>query len=321
MSVFIFDLDGTLANIDHRLHFLEKNDWRGFFKACIYDEPVESVIQILRDLVMAGHEVQIWSGRSAEVVQETYDWLDRHIGSFPGKTFLPNELLKHMRKEGDYTKDFIIKEEWLNAFHQERGHMPTMIFDDRPSVVDMWRKNGVTCAQVATWDDRKRNITPHKDHTFMLTLMIGPSGAGKSTVAAQCFNSSWIVSSDRIRIDLCGTMEDQSRNKEVFQAVHALVETRLKSGLPVVVDATNLHAKDRKVIVDIANKVDGAFKIQYLVVDRPLEEKQKTGGWRNSVEVKGEPLIKRHHDIFQQVRKDVMRGDGLDNVIVNEWEW
>lgn len=316
MNYYVFDLDGTLANIDHRLHFLERNDWDGFFQACDQDTPVASVIEVLLNLYDAGHNIEIWSGRSAVVEQKTLNWLDEHISYGIAGGPHGGDFLTHMRKEGDYRPDTVLKEEWLFAFHQKHGFMPTMIFDDRPSVVEMWRRNGVTCAQVASWDDRKRNIQPHSRFQHMLTLLVGPSGAGKSSLAQKMFDQSHIISSDQIRKDLCMNFQDQSRNNEVFQALHALVETRLKSGLPTVVDATNLRAKDRKTLVEIANKVDGTFKVRYVVIDRPLSEKIETGGWRNEVVINGQTLIEKHHMVFNQNLKDILRGDGFENVDV-----
>lgn len=42
--LYIFDLDGTLALIEHRLHFIQgpKKDWRGFFGAVGDDSPNEA---------------------------------------------------------------------------------------------------------------------------------------------------------------------------------------------------------------------------------------------------------------------------------------
>lgn len=36
MKYIIVDLDGTLANIDHRLHYIKQNkpDWNAFYGAC-----------------------------------------------------------------------------------------------------------------------------------------------------------------------------------------------------------------------------------------------------------------------------------------------
>ena len=45
--LYIFDLDGTLALIDHRRHFLDDQAdpkrWQKFFAACVDDQPNEPV--------------------------------------------------------------------------------------------------------------------------------------------------------------------------------------------------------------------------------------------------------------------------------------
>ena len=66
--LYIFDLDGTLALIDHRRHFVEgpDKDWRSFFAACVDDAPNMPVIRTLQALRKSGAEVWIWSGRSDE---------------------------------------------------------------------------------------------------------------------------------------------------------------------------------------------------------------------------------------------------------------
>ena len=334
----IFDLDGTLANIDHRLHYLDHNDWNSFFEACDKDEPVLDVINVLKAFVEAGHHVEIWSGRSAQVEEKTKAWLDKYIGenryhaprSWENSAFdqfqnliynYPSDLLTHMRAENDFRADYIIKEEWLHAFHQKHGKFPDMIFDDRQQVVDMWRRNGVTCAQVADWKDRKKVIQPHPMNTHLLHLLVGPSGAGKSTYAKEHYHPSQVISSDFIREELCNDFKDQSRNDEVFQAVHALVKTRLESGLLTVVDATNIRNKDRKEFIKIAAEVDPNIKIQYIVIDRTLEEKLETGGWRNNVFIKrmGSDtinLVEKHHMTMQSNIKDILNGDGFFNVTV-----
>ena len=46
-----------------------------------------------------------------------------------------------MRKEGDYRSDTIVKEEMYNQMLVD-GYKPTMVFDDRPSVLRMWRELG-----------------------------------------------------------------------------------------------------------------------------------------------------------------------------------
>jgi hypothetical protein len=56
-----------------------------------------------------------------------------------------------MRSDNDYRADFIVKEELLAQLRAD-GYNPVMAFDDRQQVVDMWRENGLICAQVAKGD-------------------------------------------------------------------------------------------------------------------------------------------------------------------------
>jgi hypothetical protein len=56
-----------------------------------------------------------------------------------------------MRPVGDYRDDAVLKEQWLNEA-RVLGKAPDIVFDDRQRVVDMWRRNGITCCQVAPGD-------------------------------------------------------------------------------------------------------------------------------------------------------------------------
>ncbi len=138
----VFDLDGTLANTDHRAHFLQrqgsKKDWRGFFAACDQDTPHLHIIDTLTALTAGGHRVEIWSGRSDEVRDKTEAWLEAN-----GLSGVP----LRMRAEGDYTADDELKMSWLDP-----DDMPDLIFDDRAKVVAMWRAKGIPCCQVAPGD-------------------------------------------------------------------------------------------------------------------------------------------------------------------------
>lgn len=53
-----------------------------------------------------------------------------------------------MRALGDYRADNIVKKEILDQFLEE-GVNPTVVFDDRNQVVEMWRENNIPCIQVA----------------------------------------------------------------------------------------------------------------------------------------------------------------------------
>jgi phosphoserine phosphatase len=143
-SMFIvFDLDGTLALNEHRQHFVQrevgKKDWRAFFAACDRDRLNWPVARVLQVLAATGNDVEIWSGRSSEVIDKTRAWLAEHgLGHVPFRG----------RAEGDHTPDHELKKSWLDASSRK----PDLIFDDRASVVRMWRDAGIPCAQVADGD-------------------------------------------------------------------------------------------------------------------------------------------------------------------------
>lgn len=146
--LYVFDLDGTLCNIEHRLHFLEAKEWRSFYKECLYDEPVKAIIQILVALDRTNCDIWILTGRSEMVRQETIEWLHKYT------MFSAVELLRHphmlnMRAEGDHIDDDALKQRWLRQLPNEDRERLVCVFEDRKRVVDMWRSNGVVCLQVA----------------------------------------------------------------------------------------------------------------------------------------------------------------------------
>lgn len=154
--LYIFDLDGTLALIEHRRHLVEgeTKDWRAFFAACVDDEPNTPVIRTLQALRQSGAEIWIWSGRSDEVRAQTVEWLCKHgcfgnpSGFLPAWPFGAPERFR-MRKAGDFTPDEQLKATWLSEIEPPEYKRLTAVFDDRDKVVEMWRSAGVPCFQVA----------------------------------------------------------------------------------------------------------------------------------------------------------------------------
>lgn len=306
----IFDIDGTVADLGHRVHHVQgkRKDWAAFMAALSKDAPIEQTIY-LHSLIDEGFDGPVYfaSGRSEDERADTEAWLSKHDLNYD---------YLYMRKSKDYRADHIVKREILHEI-RANGFEPWLIFDDRQQVVDMWREEGCFVLQC----DPFKNFTAHADYNFHegveypLTLMVGPSGAGKSTwIDMQPdIHDSHVVSSDQIRADLCGDFKIQDRNQEVFETLHELVSLRLKRGLPVVVDATNIRNADRKAIVDLA---PSDMPVRYVVINRPVVAKKATGGWRNSVSIKGTTLIDKHDQTFKSNLKEILSGDGYDNVTV-----
>ena len=144
----IFDLDGTLCDISHRLHFVtgprKTRDYDAFFAACGDDKPKWPILHTFDALISGGHRIEIWSGRSDQVWEQTTRWLDENAGI--------GRYLSRMRPHGDYRSDVDLKRQWL-VEERENGNTPDLVFDDRQRLVDMWRAEGITCCQVDAWEE------------------------------------------------------------------------------------------------------------------------------------------------------------------------
>jgi FMN phosphatase YigB (HAD superfamily) len=141
-KVIIFDIDGTLANIEHRRAFVQTKpkNWPAFNRAMVNDTPYIDICWLFRTLAAQGDTTMlIASGRGEEDRAKTVRWLaDNHL----------QYVELYMRPAKDSRSDDIIKYEILEQIRSEHGE-PFMVFDDRDQVVNMWRKHGVRCNQVA----------------------------------------------------------------------------------------------------------------------------------------------------------------------------
>lgn len=148
----IFDLDGTLADITHRLHYIkgyqtgdEQNsvDWNTFNEACVNDEPKWDIIELLDVFKTNNYKIIICTGRAGtpKVMALTKQWLKIHCIEYDAIYF---------RGEKDFRSDDVVKRGMLNDIKNRWTIL--MAIDDRQRVVEMWRKEGLTCLQCQKGD-------------------------------------------------------------------------------------------------------------------------------------------------------------------------
>ena len=132
----IFDIDGTLADNNHRNAF---EYWK-----CDKDAPISHIIDMAKLYSDAGYAIICVSGRNAgskrdprEYWVKTSEWLTNN--NVPWDTL-------HMRGHDDFRKDDIVKEEIFWNKIAERYNVKFAV-DDRDQVVEMWRRIGVKCLQ------------------------------------------------------------------------------------------------------------------------------------------------------------------------------
>ena len=150
-DIYIFDLDGTLADIQDRRDYSSnpegKIDWNKFFdpKNIDMDKPNHAVIQTARELNRNfNHYIYIFSGRSSATQDATVKWLEEH--KVPWSKLIMRPLDKLMMPDDE------LKESWLNDPQIIDRNRVIAVFDDRNKVVKMWRRNGIPCFQVAEGD-------------------------------------------------------------------------------------------------------------------------------------------------------------------------
>lgn len=136
----IVDLDGTLCDIEHRLHFMRREgrkNWPGFF-AAMKDDTANGWCLDLINKFAGNYNVIFCSGRPDNYREITTAWLNKYA--------LFHEL--YMRPRNDSREDSLVKEILLD-FEILTRYTPYFAIDDRARVVEMWRKRGITCLACA----------------------------------------------------------------------------------------------------------------------------------------------------------------------------
>lgn len=143
-AAVIFDIDGTLANCDHRRHHVEgkKKNFNAFYDEMGHDTIYSHIRGLCNMYYLHDWHVIICTGRPEKYRAVTLFWLKMHGVMYKELRMRPDER----RNEADY----IIKQDMLDDIRKDRK--VELCFDDRQQVVDMWRSNGIPCMQVAPGD-------------------------------------------------------------------------------------------------------------------------------------------------------------------------
>ena len=150
----VFDIDGVLADVRHRLLHVERRpkDWDAFFAAAV-DDPVleqgrELCLESAKDC-----EVVYVTGRPETCRADTVAWFAQHG--------LPAGLLS-MRNARDRRPARIAKPELLGRL--SLGRVVAVVVDDDPQVCDAYEAAGWTVLR-ATWmtEARALHVAQEKD--------------------------------------------------------------------------------------------------------------------------------------------------------------
>jgi uncharacterized HAD superfamily protein len=143
--IALIDIDGTIADVRHRLHHIQgpgRKNWKAFFEAMDDDTPIPDMVRQVHELEY-DHDIVIVTGRPEEYRARTEKWLRDH-GIRYSRLF--------MRPTGDHRPDYTVKAEVLR-------HLPkkniALAIDDRGPVCDMWEQNGIRCIRVDSGEENR----------------------------------------------------------------------------------------------------------------------------------------------------------------------
>ena len=140
----IVDIDGTIANNSHRVHFISdpnNQDWNAFNMASDQDLPIQDVIELVK-VLKHEYDIIFCTGRGKMAFVKTLRWIEEHLG------FVAPLL---MRADGDHRHDIKVKPELLVNAGIDFDDIQ-FILEDRVSMVAHWRKLGLTVLQPAIGD-------------------------------------------------------------------------------------------------------------------------------------------------------------------------
>lgn len=144
-KTILFDIDGTIADIEHRRGFLDgdRPDWNKFNAAMGDDTPNWPIVSLYKTLWQSEvYDLIFVTGRNEKFRAVTEQWLVWNEIPF-------SRML--MRANKDHRADHIVKEEILDRLVAQ-GTVIEFTVDDRQQVVDMWRRRGITCLQCDVGD-------------------------------------------------------------------------------------------------------------------------------------------------------------------------
>lgn len=143
-DAFICDIDGTLASHVNPDGSLRREHFD--YTKVSEDLPIEHVIEVVRILAVDLQPIFV-SGREDYSRSDTVNWIRNHVD--PTGEMGPFNL--YMRENGNYEKDFTLKERIYSKLIAPKYNVHFAI-DDRLQVCQMWHRIGVPVFRVGDPD-------------------------------------------------------------------------------------------------------------------------------------------------------------------------
>lgn len=149
-KAWIFDVDGTLANVDSILyHIVKQHDrpefkknFAQFHKDSVNCPPRPEVVDMVWEAIDNNKDIIVVTARREEWRAHTAYWLKQ-------KANVPHDAL-FMRDNHDYRPDYDVKKDILD--HIRLFWNVEHAIDDNPKIIKLWEENGIPTTKIGTWD-------------------------------------------------------------------------------------------------------------------------------------------------------------------------
>ena len=133
-KLIICDIDGTVANNEHRQHYLiQSNDWNSFFSALNKDMPFPKTISMIEEQHKGGLKIVFLTGRPERLRQTTSQWLEKNL------SFSDFGLV--MRKNKDFRNKIEVKKElFLENFDSKQV---LFCLENDYDLLELWQEIGL----------------------------------------------------------------------------------------------------------------------------------------------------------------------------------
>lgn len=141
IDAVIFDVDGTLCDVETIRHLVTDTtrNFDAFHRASVDCPPHQWVIDALNKHRADGKAILIVTARQFQYRWITHFWLKfAGVGGY-------DQL--YMRPDGDYRPDADVKAGLLRMIKQD-GYNPTLAYEDRLSVAEVWKSAGIEVVMV-----------------------------------------------------------------------------------------------------------------------------------------------------------------------------
>jgi hypothetical protein len=137
IATVMVDLDSTLCDTSLRRHLAPedkiKGSWEKFSNACMTDDPVPGVVEVVR-LLYPSNRIVICSGRNHTAYEATKMWLE--IENVPYDELLLCNYLETPLTNGEYKVMHIERQRQL-------GYVPVLFLEDWPASATAIERAGV----------------------------------------------------------------------------------------------------------------------------------------------------------------------------------